>query len=176
MGPGASLPLRCLPSHPRPCGRLWPLSAAAPSALGAPRAGGTSSAPSTRHEGCQPLAPRAEGFMLFPTRLWQPEPPSPSPVPLAGEQALLSQDAPAPLLGLAEKHQEFTEPGSGGQMIPGGMGEGGMEKLHSQTHPRGVYSSHSTVMCSWLLLWVGLKRPRGRQIPCALCVPPSSQP
>lgn len=143
MGLGASLPLRLLPEPP---GTMWPPLAALrrgpERAWGPP--GGTSSAPSTRHEGCQPLAPRDEGFMLFPTRLWQPEPPSPSPVPLPGEQALLTQDTPAPLPGPAEKHREFTEPGSGGQMSPGGVGEGGMEKRHSQTHPHRTSPSHST--------------------------------
>lgn len=80
-GPGASFPPRLLPeTHTSPCGGIFAAPRHGPARRWGPP-GGTSPGPSTRHKVLSDLGSPgsvSEGFMLFPTRLWQPEPLSPS--------------------------------------------------------------------------------------------------
>lgn len=137
--------------------------------------GGTSSAPSTRHEGCQPLAPRAEGFMLFPTRLWQPEPPSPSPCHYPGSRRCLRKTAQLRCRGRRRSTGSSLSQGQGARRSQEGWEKGEWRNSTAKPIPKGYFLPIPQWDASVCFSGV---RPEslGAQITCALCVSPTSQP
>lgn len=165
MGLGASLPLR-LPREPP--GPMWPPLAAlrpAPSALGAPRAGRAPlPAPGTRV--VSPWLLGLKGLCCSQPAFGSRSLLSPSPCHYPGNRRCLRKAAQL-------RTRSSPEPGSEGQMIPGGTGQRGNGEIpQPNLSPWGSsFPFHSNMLLSASLGWV--LRASGGQTNhlLSLCVP-----